>query len=241
MWVAKVPFASPLDGGDGGNHRPAANGYQRDCGKGLGPETMATLTGPRALLLRRARTLEIFTITWNSLEGVIAVGLGLLAGSIALVGFGIDSVIETSSGVILLWRLQGPRDADEAAERRALRLVGASLLALGVYVAGDAALSIARRDAPDASLAGIALAAISLVVMPLLARAKYRLADQLDSEALRADGTQTIICAYLSAVLLAGLALNARLGWWWADPLAALAMVPIIVREGLEAWRGEHD
>lgn len=204
---------------------------------------MDTVIAARPALLRRARLLEIFTIAWNSLEGIIAIGLGLLAGSIALVGFGIDSVIETSSGVILLWRLQGGRDAeqDDAAERRALRLVGASLLALGIYVAGDAALSLARRDAPDASLAGIVLAAVSLFVMPLLARAKYRLAGQLDSEALRADGTQTIICAYLSAMLLAGLALNAQFGWWWADPVAALGMVPIIVREGLEAWRGEHD
>lgn len=204
---------------------------------------MDTVAAARPALLRRARLLEIFTIAWNSLEGIIAIGLGLLAGSIALVGFGIDSVIETSSGVILLWRLQGGRNAeqDDAAERRALRLVGASLLALGVYVAGDAALSLARRDAPDTSLAGIVLAAVSLLVMPLLARAKYRLAGQLDSEALRADGTQTIICAYLSAMLLAGLALNAQFGWWWADPVAALGMVPIILREGLEAWRGEHD
>lgn len=204
---------------------------------------MDTVIAARPMLLRRARLLEIFTIAWNSLEGIIAIGLGLLAGSIALVGFGIDSVIETSSGVILLWRLQGGRNVeqDDAAERRALRLVGASLLALGVYVAGDAALSLARRDAPDASLAGIVLAAVSLLVMPLLARAKYRLAGQLDSEALRADGTQTIICAYLSAMLLAGLALNAQFGWWWADPVAALGMVPIILREGLEAWRGEHD
>jgi divalent metal cation (Fe/Co/Zn/Cd) transporter len=204
---------------------------------------MNTAITSRPALLRRARLLEIFTVAWNSLEGLVAVGLGLLAGSIALVGFGIDSVIETSSGVILLWRLQEGRDAeqDDAAERRALRLVGASLLALGVYVAGDAALSLARRDAPEASLAGIVLAAISLLVMPLLARAKYRLAGHLNSDALRADGTQTIICAYLSAVLLAGLTLNAQLGWWWADPLAALGMVPIILREGLEAWRGEHD
>lgn len=204
---------------------------------------MDTVIAARPALLRRARLLEIFTIAWNSLEGIIAIGLGLLAGSIALVGFGIDSVIETSSGVILLWRLQGGRNVeqDDAAERRALRLVGASLLALGFYVAGDAALSLARRDAPDASLAGIVLAAVSLLVMPLLARAKFRLAGQLDSEALRADGTQTIICAYLSAMLLAGLALNAQFGWWWADPVAALGMVPIILREGLEAWRGEHD
>ena len=203
---------------------------------------MAALAVPRSELLRRARGLEVFTVAWNSLEGVIAVGLGILAGSIALVGFGIDSVIETSSGVILLWRLQARRDAEdaEAAERRALRLVGASLLVLAAYVSGDALLSILRRDAPEESLAGIALAGVSLLVMPLLARSKRRLASQLDSDALRADAVQTIICAYLSAILLAGLALNAQLSWWWADPLAALAMVPIITREGLEAWRGDH-
>lgn len=180
---------------------------------------------------------------WNSLEGVIAIGLGVLAGSIALVGFGIDSVIETSSGAILLWRLQARRDAEDAAaaERRALRLVGASLLVLAAYVAGDALLSILRREMPEESLAGIVLAGVSLVVMPVLARSKRRLARHLKSDALRADAVQTIICAYLSAILLTGLALNAQLGWWWADPLAALAMVPIITREGLEAWRGDHD
>jgi divalent metal cation (Fe/Co/Zn/Cd) transporter len=204
---------------------------------------MAILTAPRPLLLRRARGLEIFTVAWNSLEGLIAVGLGIVAGSIALVGFGIDSVIETSSGVILLWRLQGQRDERdaEAAERRALRLVGLSLLLLALYVAGDAVLSLLRQSAPEESLPGIVLAVVSLVVMPLLARSKRRLAAQLDSEALRADAVQTIICAYLSVILLAGLVLNAQWGWWWADPLAALAMVPIITREGLEAWRGEHD
>ncbi|HEY6102497.1 MAG TPA: cation transporter [bacterium] len=203
---------------------------------------MAVLTAPRPVLLRKARGLEIFTVAWNSLEGLIAVALGIVAGSIVLVGFGVDSVIETSSGVILLWRLQGHRDATDAdaAERRALRLVGLSLLLLAVYVAGDALLSLLRRTAPEASLPGIVLAAVSLVVMPLLARRKQRLAAQLESEALRADAVQTVICAYLSMILLAGLALNARWGWWWADPLAALAMVPIIAREGLEAWRGEH-
>jgi divalent metal cation (Fe/Co/Zn/Cd) transporter len=203
---------------------------------------MAILTAPRPVLLRRARALEVFTVAWNSLEGLVAVGLGILAGSIALVGFGIDSVIETSSGVILLWRLQARRDARdaEAAEGRALRLVGLSLLLLALYVAGDAGLSLLRRNAPEESLPGIVLAVISLIVMPVLARSKRRLATQLGSDALRADAVQTIICAYLSAILLAGLALNARLGWWWADPLAALAMVPIITREGLEAWRGER-
>ena len=204
---------------------------------------MATAAVPRPVLLRRARGLEIFTVVWNSLEGILAVGLGILAGSIALVGFGADSVIETSSGIILLWRLQARRDAENAAlaEQRALRLVGASLLLLTLYVAGDAVLSLLRREGPAESIGGIILAAVSLVVMPLLARSKRRLAVQLRSDALRADAVQTIICAYLSAILLAGLALNAQLGWWWADPLAALLMVPIIAREGLEAWRGDHD
>jgi len=204
---------------------------------------MATAAVPRPVLLRRARGLEIFTVVWNSLEGILAVGLGILAGSIALVGFGADSVIETSSGIILLWRLQARRDAENAAlaEQRALRLVGASLLLLTLYVAGDAVLSLLRREGPAESIGGIILAAVSLVVMPLLARSKRRLAVQLSSDALRADAVQTIICAYLSAILLAGLALNAQLGWWWADPLAALLMVPIIAREGLEAWRGDHD
>jgi divalent metal cation (Fe/Co/Zn/Cd) transporter len=186
--------------------------------------------------------LEGFTVAWNSLEGLVSVALGILAGSIALVGFGIDSVIETSSGLILLWRLQARRDAEqaEAAESRAERLVGASLLILAMYVAGDALLSLLRGEAPAESPGGIVLAAVSLTVMPLLARSKRHLASQLRSDALRADAVQTIICAYLSAILLAGLVLNARLGWWWADPLAALAMVPVIAREGLDAWRGDH-
>lgn len=203
---------------------------------------MATTAADRAVMLRRGRTLELFTIAWNSAEGLISVVLGLFAGSVALIGFGIDSFIETSSGAVLLWRLQTQRDVESAeqAEATALRLVGASLLALAAYIVYDAGLSLIRRSHPEVSIPGIAVAVASLVVMPLLAREKRRVASQLDSRALFADSLQTSICTYLSAILLAGLALNAGLGWWWADPVAALAMVPFIVREGRKAWRGER-
>lgn len=185
--------------------------------------------------LRRGRRLEYLTIGWNSLEALVAVGAGILAGSVALVGFGFDSVIEVSSGIILLWRLAG----DEGREELALRLVGLSFLALAAYVAFDAVKSLWLAEAPTESYVGIVLAALSLIVMPLLARAKRRVAADLSSRALEADSRQTDICAYLSAILLAGLVLNALYGWWWADPLAALVMVPIIVKEGIEALRGE--
>jgi divalent metal cation (Fe/Co/Zn/Cd) transporter len=189
----------------------------------------------RAFWQRRGRNLEYLTIGWNSLEAVVAIGAGLLAGSIALVGFGVDSVIETSSGAILLWRLF----SGEHRERLALRLVGISFIALAIYVVIDAVKSLITREPPQASYAGIAIAALSLVVMPLLARAKRGVASKLNSRAMQADSRQTDICAYLSAILLGGLILNALLGWWWADPVAALVMVPIIAREGIDALRGE--
>jgi divalent metal cation (Fe/Co/Zn/Cd) transporter len=194
------------------------------------------------VLLRRARRLEVFTVVWNSAEGLIAVLLGVLAGSIALVGFGIDSFIETSSGLALLWRLQTRRDAASAerADATALRLVGASLLALAVYVVFDSARALHYHETPDPSPAGIALAIVSLVVMPILAREKRRIAAAINSRALEADSLQTSICTYLSAILLGGLLLNALFGWWWADPVAALAMTPFIAREGFEALRGER-
>lgn len=188
--------------------------------------------------LRRGRLLEYLTIGWNILEGVVAVGSGLVAGSAALVGFGIDSFIESLSGGALLWRLRSDEDS-ERRERIALRLVGVSFLALAAYVAFDAGKSLVLREPPEGSYVGIGLAALSLVVMPLLARAKRRVAAGLSSRAMQADSRQTDICAYLSAILLGGLLLNAVLGWWWADPVAALVMVPIIVKEGVEALRGE--
>lgn len=209
------------------------------------PSQSATATdGPsaRQALVRRGLLLEYVTVGYNSLEGVIAIAAGLLAGSIALVGFGFDSAIEVISGITLLWRLHS--DADESRrggiEQRALRIVGVSFLLLAAYVTFDAAKALIRQEAPDGSIVGIVLAAVSLVIMPLLVRAKRRVAQAIGSRALDADATQTQICTYLSAILLAGLLLNATLGWWWADPVAALVMVPIIVREGLEGLRGER-
>jgi len=172
------------------------------------------------------------------LEAVIAIGAGWLAGSIALVGFGVDSFIESTSGAILLWRLASPAH-DESRERLALRLVGVSFFLLAAYACFEAVKSLLAAELPKASVPGIVLAAVSLIVMPLLARAKRKVAADLGSHALVADSRQTDICAYLSAILLGGLALNALFGWWWADPVAALIMVPIIVREGFEAWQGE--
>lgn len=196
----------------------------------------------RSHFVRRGKLLEYATIGYNSLEGIVAVAAGLIAGSVALVGFGFDSVIEVISGATLLWRLYA--DVDEARRERveqlALRIVGASFLLLGAYVTFDAAKSLIRREAPHESIVGIGIAALSLVVMPLLVRAKRRVAAAIGSKALDADATQTALCTYLSVILLGGLLLNALVGWWWADPVAALVMVPIILREGLEGVRGER-
>ncbi len=188
--------------------------------------------------LRQGRKLEYFTVGWNLVEAGVAVGAGWFAGSIALVGFGVDSLIECISGSILLWRLFSPVH-DESRERTALKLVGISFLILAAYVAFDASKSILYYESPQVSLVGIGLSVISLILMPTLARAKRRSATSLDSRAMKADSRQTDLCAYLSAILLGGLALNALLGWWWADPVAALIMVPIITREGFESLRGE--
>ncbi|MDQ3754690.1 MAG: cation transporter [Acidobacteriota bacterium] len=195
----------------------------------------------RAQNVKRGLKLEYFTIAYNSLEGLIAIAAGLVAGSIALVGFGFDSLIEVTSGVALLWRLRA--DIDESRRERmeaiTLRIVGVSFLALAAYVSYDSILALWRRELPEESLPGILLAAASLVVMPLLARAKREVARNIKSAALRADAKQTELCTYLSAILLGGLLLNALWGWWWADAVAALVMVPIIAREGIEALRGK--
>lgn len=195
----------------------------------------------RSALIRRGRYLEYFTIGYNSLEGLIAVGIGLLAGSIALVGFGFDSFIEVTSGVTLVWRLRADLDEErrERVEAISLRIVGGCFIVLALYVIKDSIWSLLRHEAPHESLIGIILAAVSLIVMPLLVRAKRRVARRINSGALMADSKQTELCTYLSAILLGGLLLNALLGWWWADPVAALIMVPIIAKEGIEALRGE--
>ncbi len=195
----------------------------------------------RRAVARHGRRLQYLTITWNSAECLISIGAGLVAGSIALIGFGFDSAIEVASSLAALWRLA--RDEDEAAreraERRALRVIGACFMALAIYIAVDAIKALINREAPAASVVGILIAALSLVVMPVLVHLKRRVATQLNSGALEAETRQTAVCAFLSAILLAGLGLNAWLGWWWADPVAGLAMVPLIAREGIEALRGE--
>jgi divalent metal cation (Fe/Co/Zn/Cd) transporter len=195
----------------------------------------------RQLLARRGKRLEYFTIAWNSLEGLIAVTAGVFAGSISLVGFGVDSFIEVTSGSALLWRLS--MDADlhrrEQSERLTLRIVGGCFLALAGYVTYEAVRNLIGQEAAAHSVPGILLACVSLVVMPLLSRAKRRVGTAMLSRAMQADARQTEFCTYLSAILLGGLLLNLLWGWWWADPLAALAMVPIIVKEGIDGLHGD--
>lgn len=202
---------------------------------------MMAITLDRAQTVRRGKRLEYFTIVWNSLEGIIAIGSGLLAGSVALVGFGFDSLIEVTSGLALLWRLHGDDDTSrrDNREQRALCVVGASFLALAAYVAYDSLSTLLSREAPETSVSGIVIAVLSLIVMPLLARAKRKVASTIGSAAMAADAKQTELCTYLSAILLGGLVLNAAFGLWWADPVAALIMVPIIGKEGIEALQGK--
>ncbi|HEY7097549.1 MAG TPA: cation transporter [Terriglobales bacterium] len=202
---------------------------------------MATNAVTRGQHLQRGILLEYLTIGWNLIEGIVAVASGAISGSIALIGFGIDSFIETSSGAILLWRLVAEHRGQDAerVERKALKLVGISFMLLAVYVAFDSIKALIEKEAPERSVIGISIAVASLIAMPWLAHAKRKAARDLNSAALRADSRQTSLCAYLSVILLGGLILNAVLGWWWADPVAALCMLPIIVKEGREALRGE--
>ena len=195
----------------------------------------------RQAIAQRGKRLEYFTIAWNSLEGLVAVVAGAFAGSISLVGFGIDSFIEVTSGVVLLWRMAVDADVQrrERNEKLSLRIVGVCFLALVVYVGYESISDHVRRKAPEHSVPGILLACVSLIVMPLLSRAKKKVAKELGSGAMHADAKQTDFCVYLSAILLIGLLLNAALGWWWADPAAALIMVPLIAKEGVEAMKGE--
>lgn len=201
------------------------------------------LTLERRTGLERALRLEYLTVGWNVVEGLVAVAAALAAGSVALLGFGLDSFVEMASGLVLVWRLQaerrqGARHA-ERLDRLALRLVGLSLFALAAWVALDATLALLRHELPEPSPVGIALTSLSIATMLWLARAKRRAAATLGSHALAADAFQTTACFWLSVVTLAGLGLNALLGWWWADPVAALGMTVLLAREGREAWRGE--
>jgi divalent metal cation (Fe/Co/Zn/Cd) transporter len=195
----------------------------------------------RTAVVLRGRRLEYFTIGWNALEGLVAVVAGAIAGSISLVGFGIDSFIEVTSGSVLLWRMSVDAEVHrrELNERRALRIVGVCFLLLAAYIAYESALDLWSRRAPEHSIPGIVLACVSLVVMPVLSRAKRKVGRALGSAAMHADAKQTEFCTYLSAILLAGLLVNTLFGLWWADPVAALIMVPIIAKEGIEGLQGK--
>jgi divalent metal cation (Fe/Co/Zn/Cd) transporter len=194
----------------------------------------------RATLVRRGLQLNYLGIGYNVAEAMVALAAGLVAGSVALVGFGLDSVIEVTSSGAAQWRLRTDHRIEQRRriERQTHRLIGGSFLLLALYVGVDSIRSLWQHERPDRSIVGTVILALSVVIMPLLARAKRRVARALDSRALQADATQASLCAYLSAIALLGVALNAILGWWWADPVAALVMVPIMANEGLEGMRG---
>ena len=202
---------------------------------------MTSSNAIRGPLVRRGLWLNYATIAYNSLEAVVSLVAGVMAGSVALVGFGIDSVIEVTASGAAQWRLRADVDhiRRERVERITLRVIGWSFLALAVYVGIDAGRTLWLRERPERSLLGMAILVLSVVVMPMLARAKRRVARALGSAALEADATQTSLCAYLSVIALIGVALNAFVGWWWCDPVAALTMVPIIAKEGVEGIKGQ--
>jgi divalent metal cation (Fe/Co/Zn/Cd) transporter len=196
-----------------------------------------TLDAPeRSRLERLARLLAWATIVWNVLEAVVAISSGVVAGSLALVGFGIDSTIEVFAAVVVLWRMRG---VDEEREQRALKLIAVSFFALGAYVAVEAVRDLLSDSDADTSPVGIGIAVASLAVMPVLAAAKKRVGVRLGNRTVIADAAETRLCAYLSVILLAGLVLDATVGWWWADPIAALGIAYLAVREGREAGQGD--
>jgi divalent metal cation (Fe/Co/Zn/Cd) transporter len=199
------------------------------------------LAAARPAWVRRGLRLNYLTLAYNTVEAIVSIAAGLVAGSVALVGFGVDSGIEVTASAAAQWRLRADLDPvrRERVERVTHRVIGASFLVLAAYVAVDSVTTLWKREAPAASPAGLMILVLSLLVMPVLARAKRRVARALLSRALEADAAQTSLCAYLSLIALAGVGLNAAFGWWWADPVAALAMVPIVAKEGMEGLRGE--
>jgi divalent metal cation (Fe/Co/Zn/Cd) transporter len=201
-----------------------------------------TIASPtRHDLVRRGQRLEYFTIAYNSAEGLVSIVAGIVAGSVSLIGFGLDSLIEVTSGAALLWRLHHDLNASrrEQVERTTLKIIGWCFVALAAYIVYESGSTLIRYEAPQRSIPGIVVAAASVVVMPLLAKAKRRVAAGIGSRAMDADSRQADFCTYLSAILLGGLLLNALLGWWWADPVAGLVMVPIIAIEGVDGIRGK--
>ena len=190
-------------------------------------------------LVRRARGLAWLGVGWHVIEAAIAILAGVAASSIALIGFGADSLIESAAGIIVLWRFAASRSSSPVAERRAQQLIAISFYVLAAYIAVEATRSLIGGDEPATSWVGIGLAAFTAATMPPLAIAKARVGAKLNSSATTSEGRQNMLCAYLSLALLAGLGANALLGWWWADPLTALAIAAVAVREGRDAWRGE--
>ncbi|MFC9689113.1 cation diffusion facilitator family transporter [Kribbella sp. NPDC056951] len=201
------------------------------------PSTWTTDPEQRRKLSRRAQLLAGASVTYNIIEAIIAITAGLIAGSVALVGFGLDSVVEVSSGLIILWQFR--HRLPETRERQALRLLAFSFFGLAAYVTFESVRALIGGSNPEPSPVGIGLAIASLIVMPFLSWAQRRTGKALGSNSVVADGTQTLLCTYLSAVLLIGLVLNATLGWGWADPIAGLIIAAVAVREGIEAWKGE--
>ena len=195
----------------------------------------------RPALVRRGIRLNYLTIGYNAVEAAVSIAAGLGSGSVALMSFGVDSGIEVTSSLAAHWRLRSDLDAErrKRVEQLSHRIIGASFLALAAYVIVESVSTLWQRNAPDASAIGLSILVLSVIVMPLIARASRKVARALGSRALEADAAQTSLCAYLSAIALAGVGLNAAFGWWWTDPLAALGMVPIIAKEGLEGVRGE--
>ena len=193
----------------------------------------------RERLVRRARMLAWGGNAWHLVEFAIAIGAGVAAGSIALVGFAIDSLIEAFAGFVILWRFAAGRVHSQHAERRAQQLVAISFFVLAAYVTVEAVRTLAGGDHPGASWVGIGLAAVTAPTMPLLANAKRRVGRKLDSAATVSEGSQNMVCAYLSIALLIGLLANALAGWWWADPAAALVIAAVALKEGRESWKGE--
>jgi divalent metal cation (Fe/Co/Zn/Cd) transporter len=195
------------------------------------------MTAPTPELERRGLRLEYLTVAWNVIEAIVAVAAGLVAKSIALIGFGLDSTVEIFAACVVIWQLRGVR---EEREQRSLRLIAISFFALAAYVVVEAARDLVMGAEAGESVVGIGLATASLIAMPLLGLAKRRTGQRLDNPTLIADSAETLLCAYLSAILLAGLVLNATVGWWWADPIAAIGIAVLAVREGREAWEGEE-
>jgi divalent metal cation (Fe/Co/Zn/Cd) transporter len=200
---------------------------------------IAPLAATRDHWVRRARQLAWLGVGWHGLEAAVAIGAGLAAGSIALIGFGADSLVESLAGFILLWRFAGRRASSNIAERRAQKLIALSFYLIAVYVGLEATHTVVAVDRPHVSWVGIALSVVTLLTMPPLALAKAHVGDRLGSSATKSEGRQNMLCAYLSAALLVGLGANAAAGWWWADPAAAFVIAAVAIHEGRKAWRGE--